>query len=262
MQSRSAHDRPTTSASPSSSAYTALNANVDPLNHHDQLAALQPQLSSILLQIEAPPPSFLAFAEDDCDDGDIPSLALMRPAKLQSKYKLSPQQALDFVALCSATVVPRPAQPGQPAVVLSHPGDLPPLIQVDLDSVDAVCAQTSRARALSPLRTIAPLPPVDPRPVLDALHLKIVKRLVSGLVWLLVGCRRYFYFLRCRCSLSQAWRRRFRRRLSVPQRSERRRLRCQNRARVLVGRRGRSSEAGAVFAPERCAVGPRAFQPP
>jgi hypothetical protein len=245
MQSHSAHGRPTTSAaSPSPSACDpTLNAKVDQLNHHDQLPALQPQLlqpqlSSILLQIEAPPHSFLAFAADDCDDGDIPSLALMRPAKLQSKYKLSPQQALHFVTLCSATVVPPPAQPGPPAVVLSIPGDLPPLIQVDLDSIDAVCAQPSRARALSPRRTIAPPPPVDPRPLLDALHLKIVKRLVSGLVWLQLGCRSYFDFSRFQCSSAQAWRRWFRRRLSLPQRGERRRLRCQNRARVRVGRRG------------------------
>jgi hypothetical protein len=160
-------------------------SKVDPQNHHDQLPApqpqlLPPQLSSILLQIAAPPHSFLAFAADDCDDGDIPSLALMRPAKLQSKYKLSHQQALDFVTLCSATVVPPPAQP---AVLLPVLCDVPPLFQGDLDSIQAVCAQPSRARTLSPQRTIAPHLPVDHRPLLDALHLKIMKRLVSGLVW-------------------------------------------------------------------------------
>jgi hypothetical protein len=187
-------------------------SKVDPQNHHDQLPAhqpqlLEPQLSSILLQIEAPLHSFLAFAADDCDDGDIPSLALMRPAKLQSKYKLSHQQALDFVTLCSATVVPPPSQP---AVFLPVLCDVPSLFQVDLDSIQAVCAQPSRARALSPRRTIAPHPPVDHRSLLDALHLKIVKRLVSGVVWLFVGCRSYCGCLRYQYSLPQAWRRRFR----------------------------------------------------
>jgi hypothetical protein len=153
-------------------------------------------LTRILLQVAASPASLLAFAADGCDDEDIPSLALMRPVKLQSKYCLSQQQALEFASLCSAQADTAP--PLSPAASLtvplgvSPPGDIPEIVEIDLNSMlvdnnEPPMKLNPRAGSSSPRRwrprsPDPPLPPIDPGAVLRTLNLDIMRRLVSSFV--------------------------------------------------------------------------------
>jgi hypothetical protein len=152
----------------------------------DEPHQLPPQLARILLQVAAPHASLLALVADGCEDADIPSLALMRSAKLQSKYCLSPQQALRFASLCAeaaapATCLPRLAH--QHAALPSN--DLPQLIEVGLDSILADNNEMSiklnpRASSSSPPQSSShPAPPLHLSAVLDPLQLKIVRRSVA-----------------------------------------------------------------------------------
>ena len=159
----------------------------------DQTPQLPPLLTRILLHAAASHATLLAFASDGCDDDDIPSLALMRPAKLQSKYGLSPQQALDFASHCAAEAAAAP--PPSPAASLAAQSgvflssDLPELEEVDLDSIladnnDLPMKLNLRAGPSSPRRQprpapAPPLPPtLDPAASLAALQLKILRRWV------------------------------------------------------------------------------------
>jgi hypothetical protein len=247
-----------------------------PMNQSPQLS---PQLTRILLQAAAPHASLLAFVADGCDDDDIPSLALLRPAKLQSKYNLSPQQALHFASLCAAHAAaassscPAPGHAVHTAALLSS--DLPELVEVDLDTIipdnnEPPMKLNPRTASASPRRSSAQqAPPLDPGAVLDALQLKIVRRSAVAF-WrvrfmgfdvcsLLFGL--LFERLRLGLIIAQDWRRRLWRRLLLPQRQQKRRLRGQNRARARVRRRIRSAEAGAML-PSKCgAIGPCSLQP-
>ena len=161
----------------------------------DPAPELPPHLTRILLQVAASRASLLAFAADGCDDDDIPSLALMRPVKLQSKYRLSHQQALDFASLCSAQADTAPPLSLSPAASLPvqfgvlPSGDVPEIVEVDLDSIlvdnnEPPMKLNPRAGSSSPRRWRSrspepPLPPIDPGAVLRTLNLNILRRLVS-----------------------------------------------------------------------------------
>ena len=256
----------------------------------DQTPQLAPRLTRILLRVAASHATLLAFAADGCDDDDIPSLALMRPVKLQSKYGLSPQQALDFASHCAAEAAAAP--PPSPAASLAAQSgvflssDLPELDEIDLDSIladnnDLPMQLNPRTGSSSPRqqarRAAAPPlpPPLDPAAALAALQLKILRRLVCRCAGCCAGyCGRCNTRLLCWVILfgtlcffvafatgSQAWRRRLWRRLPLPQRLQKHRLRSQNRAGMCVRRRIRSAEAGAMLSPQCCAAGPSPLQP-
>ncbi len=154
----------------------------------DEPHQLSPQLARILLQVAAPHASLLALVADGCEDADIPSLALMRSAKLQSKYCLSPQQALHFASLCAEAAAPATCPP----LSLAHrdaalpSNDLFQPIEVDLDSIladnnEMPIKLNPRASSSSPPRSSShPAPPLHPPAVLDPLQLKIVRRSVAA----------------------------------------------------------------------------------